>query len=100
MVSSLNIGNFTNCTEVNGNIEIRADSFKGGATFVKDQLIKHSGVTIKELEENLKNVRKVTGYVVIQQPEGDWLDRNTSMQMKNLNFLKNLQRIDGRTLFE
>ncbi len=98
-VSSLNINNFTNCTEVNGFIEIRADTFTGGSATIEGILQNHTGIAIKDLE-NMKNVRKVTGYVFIQQPSNPIFDNNVSLRMKNLTFLKNLEIIDGRNLIE
>ncbi|KRZ30093.1 Epidermal growth factor receptor [Trichinella pseudospiralis] len=88
-VNSLNIKDFIGCTKVDGVIEIRKDTFIGGALLQPNgTFIPYDPMTPAQLEA-LSSVRQVTHYVLVQ-----------TEKLKSLNFLRNLQKIEGRKLFD
>uniref|UniRef100_A0A5S6QD49 receptor protein-tyrosine kinase n=1 Tax=Trichuris muris TaxID=70415 RepID=A0A5S6QD49_TRIMR len=88
-VSSFNIKDFIGCTKVDGFIEIRKDTFEYGALFLaNDSFVRYDSMSEDQLEA-LSSVRQVTHYVLIQ-----------SERLKSLSFLRNLEKIEGRKLFE
>ncbi|CDW54152.1 epidermal growth factor receptor [Trichuris trichiura] len=88
-VSSFNIKDFIGCTKVDGFIEIRKDTFEYGALFLaNDSFVRYDPMSEEQLEA-LSSVRQVTHYVLIQ-----------SERLKSLSFLRNLEKIEGRKLFE
>ncbi|KFD58289.1 hypothetical protein M513_01052, partial [Trichuris suis] len=88
-VSSFNIKDFIGCTKVDGFIEIRKDTFEYGALFLaNDSFVRYDPMSEDQLEA-LSSVQQVTHYVLIQ-----------SERLKSLSFLRNLEKIEGRKLFE
>lgn len=52
------------------------------------------GITFPELKDALSKVRRVTGFVRIQVASSRF--KNTSLVPESMDFLENLEQIDGR----
>ncbi|XP_027860188.1 melanoma receptor tyrosine-protein kinase isoform X2 [Xiphophorus couchianus] len=82
-VNSTNIGSFSNCTKINGDIILNRNSFEGDPHY-------KIGPMDPEHLWNLTTVKEITGYLVIM-----WWPEN----MTSLSVFQNLEIIRGRTTF-
>uniref|UniRef100_A0A915D6W2 receptor protein-tyrosine kinase n=1 Tax=Ditylenchus dipsaci TaxID=166011 RepID=A0A915D6W2_9BILA len=97
-INSLNIRNFVNCSEIEGNIEILNHVFEENLpdVYLSSKVDRNKvipALTATDLEV-LKSVRIVTGYIAI-----DGGRHSNSNKPHSLSFLENLEMIEGRQLY-